>query len=73
MLVNPWEPIPSEKKNMLLGLKEKKKSLEEIGGTPITLPSGKTLPLESFASIKKVYNEESTITIGHIENQQRDS
>ena len=44
-----------------------KQNLEEIAMTPISLPSGKTIPLKSIATIKKEYDQNTNITIGNIE------
>ena len=44
-----------------------KQNLEEIAMTPISLPSGKAIPLKSIATIKKEYDQNTNITIGNIE------
>ena len=50
-----------------------KKSIDTLAKTPISLSNGKTVPLESIATLKKVYDDDTHITIGNVEGEQRDS
>ena len=48
-------------------------SIEELSQTPIPLSNWKTIPLESIASIKKVFDGDGQINIGHFENGEKNS
>jgi hypothetical protein len=39
-----------------------------LSQTPIPLSNGKTIPLESIATIKKVFDSDGQINVGHFEN-----
>ena len=60
------------KKEYSFRIDGEKQNLEEIAMTPISLPSGKTIPLKSIATIKKEYDQNTNITIGNIEWNQKD-
>jgi len=46
-------------------------SIDELKQTPITLTSGKTVPLESIATIKKKYDSNWQINIWHFQNGEK--
>lgn len=48
-------------------------SIEELSQTPVPLSNWKTIPLESIASIKKVFDGDWQINIGHFENWEKNS
>ena len=48
-------------------------SIDELWQIPITLTSWKTIPLESIATIKRVYDSNGQINIWHFENWEKQS
>ena len=48
-------------------------SIEALSQTPIPLSNGKTIPLESIATIKKVFDSDGQINVGHFENWEKNS
>ena len=48
-------------------------SIEELSQTPIPLSNWKTIPLGSIATIKKVFDSDGQINIGHFENWEKNS